>query len=90
MPDTNDFAIHYHTLPEHMRDAAREYVEGHHMPGDFLQALFSNNFIGVFKHGDETNLAAIQTWATWLYNEAPGGCWGSRLMMEAWVKAGRG
>ena len=82
--------IDYSTLPEHMREGAEDYIERGYDPGSFLFAVLANDLVGAFGHADSTNLAAIHTWAQWLYNEAPHACWGSPAKVVAWCEARRG
>ncbi len=76
----------YDQLPEHMREVARDYVERHRRPGDFLAAVLSNDLTGAFSKADVRNIVAMRAWASWLYNEAPAAAWGSKAVVDAWVK----
>ncbi len=78
--------VRYDQLPEHMREAARDYVERHRRPGDFLAAVLSNDLTEAFGEADDTNRAAMHTWAGWLYNHVPAAAWGSKAVVDAWVK----
>ena len=80
--------IRYDKLPEHMQGGARRYIEHGIAPGHFLTAVLENNFVRAFMCADETNTARMRDWADWLYNDAPGGCHGSRDRVEAWIEAG--
>ncbi len=80
MPDHVDYSM----LPDHMQVVAREYVENFLMPGDFLQAVLRNDLVAAFSRADATNAAAMQTWASWLYNECPSAAWGTMAKVEAW------
>ena len=73
-------------IPSHMHTPVREYVERGAPIGGFLAALFSNDFLGVYKHADDP--AAMFQWASFLYNEVPAGCHGSPEAVEKWQKAG--
>ena len=75
----------YRMLPEHMQGAARDYIEGHQRPGDFLVAVLENDLVGAFGQADDENTAAMFAWASWLYNEAPAAAWGSRAKVDAWT-----
>ncbi len=79
--------VDYATLPEHMREGARDYVERGWKPGDFLRAVLENNLVEAFGHADLINRLAMDDWAKWLWNEAPKGCWGSPEKVAAWIKA---
>jgi len=73
-----------------MVEPAQDYVErgiepDHH---DFLYELLCNDLTGVFKFADNNNLAALQTWVTWLWWEVPANAWGSAEKVKAWVERG--
>ena len=78
--------ISYDKLPPHMVDGARRYIEHGIMPGGFMMAVLDNDLGGAFARADEVNTAAMKQWAMWLYNDAPGGCWGSPRITEAWME----
>jgi hypothetical protein len=78
----------YSALPPHMREVAREYIEQGIEPDhrDFFYELLTNDLFGVFAFGDDTNIANLKVWMTWLYNDVPGNCWGSPAKVAAWIK----
>ena len=80
--------INYAMLPAHMRDGARLYIEKGIRGGSFMNAVFSNDFIGAFQRADDVNTAAMRSWASFLHNEAPGDCYGSPENVADWVKQG--
>jgi hypothetical protein len=81
-------SINYAMLPVHMRDSARLYIERGIPGGSFMTALFSNDLLGAFQRADDTNTAAMRSWASFLYNEAPRGCYGSPEAVKDWIKQG--
>ncbi len=75
-------------LPAHMRDGVTRYVL-HGVPGgSFMTERFANRLVQAFGRADEENTAAMREWASWLYNDAPGGRWGSPMAVSEWVAAG--
>lgn len=75
-------------LPAHMRDGVERYVL-HGIPGgSFMTELFANRLVQAFGRADEENTDAMREWASWLYNDAPGGCWGSPMAVSEWIAAG--
>jgi len=72
-----------------MQDAARDYVERHIEPGDFLSAVLSNDLMGAFGKADGTNLHSMHDWALWLYNDCPDRAWGSPEKFAAWIAEGQ-
>ena len=84
---SKDF-IKYEMLPEHMRKAARGYVEDGAPVGGFLTAAIENDLVEAFYRADDINLAAMRAWVDWLYNECPALARGSRKAMKAWMEIG--
>jgi len=78
----------YDTLPEHMQESARGYVEDGRPPGSFLKAVLTNDLTGAFGRADDINQQCMFRWATWLYNECPGNAWGTQEAVDAWVEKG--
>jgi hypothetical protein len=80
----------YSHLPERMQESLRAYIEHGVLPAraDFLYELLTNDLYGVFKFGDAENLGVLPGWLSWLYNNPPSGCWGSREKVAAWVAKG--
>ena len=80
--------IDYGGIPKHMVDSIQRYIEMGASVGGFLTALLSNDLSLTFGRADETNRAAINGWVTFLWNEAPAGCWGSQEKVAAWQALG--
>lgn len=79
-------APNYQMLPENMRGDIRRYIERGIEPGHFLAALLSNDFMEAVGRADDENQRHIITWARFLCNEAPRGCFGSPENYRAWVE----
>lgn len=79
--------IDYSRAPRH-EDAIRQYVEDGRPPGHFLRAVLRDSLTDAIGHADSTNRDSIGEWVTFVYNELPQSCWGSRDAVEAWVGAG--
>ncbi|HEX5016560.1 MAG TPA: hypothetical protein VFX15_03120 [Actinomycetes bacterium] len=79
--------VNYDMLPEHMREPLRDYVERGEAVGGFLTAVLSNNLVDAFGYADQTNKAAMESYAQWLYNECPRKAWGSIEKVIAWREA---
>jgi hypothetical protein len=80
--------INYDTLPAHMRDGAQLYVEHGKLSGGFLTAVLENDLVAAVSNADHVNLMFLHSWASWLYNEAPVSCWGSKEKVKVWCEAG--
>lgn len=80
--------INYSTLPDHMQEGVRQYIEKGRPIGDFLTAVFENDLVEAFGRADGINAAAMREWAKFLYNQAPAPCWGSKEKVAAWLQEG--
>lgn len=78
----------YSILPEHMRGAARDYVERGLAPGSFLTAVLSNNLKEAFGRADHINTQSMSDWARWLIWYCPSGAQGSPEKVAAWIERG--
>lgn len=78
--------IDYSGLPEHLRDGMRRYVEDGVEPGSFLRACLRNDLKWSF-HAAQ-NPADIIGVVRFLYNEAPGECWGDTTAVRTWILYG--
>ncbi len=82
-----DFRNHLDMVPEHMRQAITSWIVSPVHPtllGAFMRALLTNDLKGAFAHADSENALAMHSWVKFLYNHAPGPCWGSPANVAAW------
>ena len=80
--------MNYDRLPKHMQEGAKLYVEHGKLSGSFLTAILENDFVSAACNADHINLMFLHNWASWLLNDAPMTCWGSREAVTAWCDAG--
>ncbi len=72
-------------IPPLIRDGLKRYVEDGCPVGDFLQAVIANDLIESLNRADYNSTAAIASIASFVYNELPETCWGSRAVYRAWL-----
>ena len=72
-------------IPERMIGGIKRYVEHGIPPGLFLTAVICNDFVRACETADDENIKNLPAYAYYFYNEVPGGIWGSKAKMEAWV-----
>jgi hypothetical protein len=77
--------MRYDSLPEHMREGARLYIEQGIPPGGFMMAVLCDSLTKSFSRADHINLDAMQNWTSWLFNDCPRPAWGSLQSVETWV-----
>ena len=78
----------YSKLPSHIQGGVKRYIENGVKPGDFLTAVICNDLKESFGRADKTNIERMFDIVSFFYNEAPGGCWGSKGRMKDWMKRG--
>ncbi len=81
-----------HQIPRHMHEPMIRWINyGEPAPdamGSFLRAVLTNDLQGAFDCADDENLAAIRGWITFLYNDAPGPCHGTKERLVEWHERG--
>jgi len=80
------YGLIIYEIPKRMRASISRYVEDKILPGDFLQAVISNDLSEAMGRADEENMAQLPAYVNYFYNHTPCTCWGSKEKMEAWVK----
>lgn len=83
------YHVDYSNLPAHMQDGMRRYIEHGFEPGGFAMAVLQNDLVGAFQRADRQNRVAMETWASWLWNECPASAWGSVEIVTKWMRARR-
>jgi hypothetical protein len=79
------FSGEYSVLPEATKEALWAWVQHGQPGGDFLDALVTNDLMGVFAHADDSNLPHIRCIVRWLFNRAPAGCYSkSKSAVPCW------
>lgn len=80
--------IPYETIPEQFRGGIQRYIQYGTAPGHFLTAVLENNLTEVINRADANALDSLATIVRWLYNEAPGGSWGSPEAVKKMIRQG--
>ena len=80
MLDYNKVPVHY------MKAGVKRYVELGDRPGSFLCSLFADELVSAYKTADTENTFHMREWAEFVYWELPLDAWGSRKMIDKWVK----
>ena len=73
-------------IPSHTLAALNRYVNYKMAPGGFLTAVLSNDLFGAVARADSENAAALQDIVTYIYNELPAGCWGSKEQVARFLR----
>lgn len=90
MPDLNavQLKLKAETLgvPDHLVDGLVAYVATKRPTGGFLECVVSNDLKGCIERGDAESIHGLKACVMFLYNYAPGACWGSPAKVAAWLK----
>lgn len=82
---------HLRMLPPELRRSVSDWIEqGEPHPramGSFFRAVLCNKLVEAYANADAVNTAMMRDWATFLYEYAPGGCWGDLPTLEGWYAA---
>jgi len=66
-------------------DSIRLYVTRGIDPGDQLTAMLRNDLRDSFGRADHNRVMVLHQILSFLYNDIPGGCWGSMEKVDAWM-----
>lgn len=79
---------HWEWIPDYMREGMMNWIERGVLPGGFLTAILSNDFMGACNKADETNSRNLMNYAKFLYNAAPTGSFGGVKEVREWHDKG--
>ena len=79
-------AMSVFTIPGHMVDGLKLYVEKRIPQGPFLTAVLANDLIEAVQKADARNLNNLPAYADYMYNEMPMDSYGSRAIVKAWLE----
>lgn len=82
---TSASSARYAAIPEMTLAALTRYVNDGVPTGSFLRSVLSNDLFGAFERADQPNRDAIGLLVTYIYNEIPSECWGTREHYHAWL-----
>lgn len=74
-----------YALPDYMAGGVYRYLLYRIEPGNFLTAVLSNDLREAVTCADASNIAVLDLWVKFLYNEVPANCWGSPELVHAWL-----
>lgn len=73
----NGAPVEYDECPENCRDTLQRYIEYGIPCGSFLTAFLGNDLMGALGRADYINIGQFKEIGMFLYNFAPGSCYGS-------------
>ena len=85
MKPFEEFRFQGREVPEQMRSGITLYVEKQIEPGSCLLAILENDLREAVARADDDVMWALPVIVAYLYNEIPGGAWGSKAKVAAWL-----
>ena len=74
-----------YNIPEHIKESLDAYASERRPTGGFLRAVLENNLSESLGRADEENRRCIFQIVSYIYNELPAPCWGSKEKVEDWL-----
>jgi hypothetical protein len=85
-----DYEKYEDRIPALTLETLRNYIEYGVVTGGFLNSVLTDSLFGAYAKADNENREALGDIVMFIYNEAPGGCWGSKDHVKEWLdKEGR-
>ena len=75
----------YLHIPQLTIDTLKRYTDNRLATGSFLRAVLANDLFEAVARADEMNMQTIPLIVKYIYNELPGGCWGSYEAVDAYL-----
>jgi hypothetical protein len=72
-------------VPGHLHEGLIEYIAARREVGQFLRAVLSNDLKEACAYADAISSVGLKSIVLFLYNFAPGPCWGSPQHVDAWL-----
>ena len=72
-------------VPPHVAPALVRYIQDHVPTGGFLRAVLENDLFKAFAKADLASRAGMEAILSYIYNEAPAPCWGSKKAVKQWL-----
>lgn len=63
----------------------REYADERIPPGGFIYAVLTNDLMGAFGKADVQNRLSLFEICSYVYNEMPARCYGSKKIVAEWL-----
>ena len=75
-------------IPQLTRTGIDSFIQRGTLPGSFVCSVLENNLKQAYGNADDFNIVAIPSIVHYLYNNAPGICWGSPREVREWIEIG--
>lgn len=83
MFDSKEFPL----IKQDTIDTLNDYVKKGWPPGSFCQAVLENDLMRAFGNADMENRWALFDICSYVYNELPSNCHGSREIVSKWLSS---
>lgn len=79
--DFSDYDVY-----DNVRESITNYYYQKLHPGGFVYAMLCNDFVESVLRADNWNAMQMKQNALWLVNRMPPGAWGSKEVVDEWLK----
>lgn len=83
-----DYHRKMNVCPANMRGGMRRYLEHGIPPGGYLTAVLCNDLMDAMGRADLTSRATMFELTSYLYNDTPMNCRGSKERVKEWCESG--
>lgn len=77
----------YESIPPHTKEALDRYAKDKIPTGSFLYAVLTNNLFEAVRRADIYNIGGLPVIVSYIYNELPSACRGSKEIVERWLNS---
>ena len=74
---------------DHTQMSIESYYYHKLEPGGFVYHMLCNDFVGAACRADSWNQEKLPNYAMWLMHRMPPGAWGSKEIVDAWLRSDR-
>jgi hypothetical protein len=76
-----------YTLYDDVIQSISNYYYHKFEPGGFVYHMLCNDFVGAACRADSWNREKLYDYANWLANRMPTGAWGSKEIVDTWLRS---
>lgn len=78
-----------YVLYDNTIESIKNYYYRKYHPGSFVYHMLCNDFVGAATRADSWNQEKLYDYARWLNDRMPTGAWGSKEIVDSWLRSDR-
>lgn len=79
-------SLRHSEVPDNLHYGIMRYICHELQPGSYLTAVLENDLLQAINRGDDDTLKGLVATVRWLFNKAPGDCWGTPRKVYDWLQ----